>query len=220
MSVVMHYFFTPYKNGLSCTNSLSKLDVFPVPLYILTSKDWPITHHTPDKARQGLSDLLITYTKDSSTFKSVIKIWNRLVWSEMVCFGVSTDINYINYNNDNDHNDDNKSLKIGGLLRFISYYIIILWQESEDNKQWHLLSHSPVLGTLNTCTVKSWCWGTEHSETAVSAVVVGWNCLWTAHTLCPSWRDVMIQAGPTSPTLSPGSIPEACKHMVLSSGLL
>ena len=45
--------FISYRNDLSCNNSFSKLDILPVPLHILTGKEWNTNHHVPDTARKS-----------------------------------------------------------------------------------------------------------------------------------------------------------------------
>lgn len=39
-SVAVFLSFISYRNDLCCNNSLSELDILPVPLHILTGKEW------------------------------------------------------------------------------------------------------------------------------------------------------------------------------------
>jgi hypothetical protein len=56
--------------------SKSNILVFLAPLLGLTGKEWRKRRHTPDKARQDLSCLPVTYAIGSPTFKSVIRVPN------------------------------------------------------------------------------------------------------------------------------------------------
>ena len=80
------YLYEDYHDGQSFEHEVHTI---PLPLYILTSKNRPISPHTPQKARQGFPHLPITYTTRPSKHKPVIIILNRVVWSGMVCFGGS-----------------------------------------------------------------------------------------------------------------------------------